>query len=140
MSTRTSSPDRLPGFDFCEVFFRDLATALAPVCRLVHPVGDEDVGLVRDLSVAVGGPDQTLAIGGEHGESVEIGVIGDALLPGAFFVDDVKIEVAPIFRVGLMRSENDALAVRQPIRTEVGGTVPSDLVLVGTVSVHDPDF
>src|SRR3974390_917691 len=140
MSTRTSSPDRLPGFDFREVFFRDLTTALFLFVCLVHPVGDEDVGLVRDLAVSVGGPDKTLAIGGEHGESVEIGGIGDALLPGAVFVDDVEIEVAPIFRVRLIRSEDDALAVRQPIRTEVGGTVPSDLVLVGTVSVHDPDF
>src|SRR6516164_8367452 len=141
MRTRTSSPDLLPGFGFCEVLLRDLATASAPVfVWLLHPVGDEDVCLVGSLAVAVGGPDEALPVGGEHGESIEIGVVGDALLSGAVFVDDVEIEVAAIFGIGLIRSKNDALAVGQPIRTKVGRAVSSDLVLVGAVGVHNPDF
>ena len=46
---------------------------------LLNPVGDEDIRFVRHPAVAVGGPGETSAVGGEHGESVEIGVIGDAL-------------------------------------------------------------
>src|ERR1039458_8126487 len=41
---------------------------------LLHPIGDENVGLVRHFAVAVGGPHQPLAVGGEHGESVEVGI------------------------------------------------------------------
>ena len=61
---------------------------------LLHPIRDEHVGLVRLFAVAVGGPDQALAIGGEHREGVEVRDESDALLSGAVLVDDVEIEVA----------------------------------------------
>jgi hypothetical protein len=95
---------------------------------------------VGGVAVAVGGPDQALAVGGEHGEAIEIGMEGDALLVGAVFVDDVEIEVATIFWIGLIGGEDDAVAIGEKVRTEVGGAVVGDLMLVRAVGVHDPDF
>jgi len=42
--------------------------------NLLHPIGDENIRLVRGFSVAVGSPDKALAVGGKHREGVEIGV------------------------------------------------------------------
>jgi len=41
---------------------------------------------MRSLAVAVGGPHQTFAVGGEHGECVEIGMNRDLFEAGAVFV------------------------------------------------------
>jgi hypothetical protein len=46
---------------------------------LWHPIGDEDVGLVRSFGVAVRGPHQFFPVGTEHGEAIEAVAIGDAL-------------------------------------------------------------
>lgn len=66
----------------------------------VGPVGEEEVGFMRGFAIAIGGPDETLAIGSEHRESVEIWSEGDALEPSAVFVDQVEIEVAAVLGVG----------------------------------------
>src|SRR6266404_8438828 len=66
---------------------------------LLHPIGDENIRLVRGFSVAVGSPDEALAVGGKHWESVEIGVIGDAAETCAILVDQVEIEPAGILLV-----------------------------------------
>ena len=47
----------------------------------LHPVGDENIRFVRSFSVAIGGPDEALAVRGKHREGVEIGMIGDAVKP-----------------------------------------------------------
>jgi hypothetical protein len=66
----------------------------------LHPIGNEYVRLVGGFAVAIGGPDEALAIGGEHWEGVEIGVVGDLLKAGAIDVDGVEIETAGVFLVG----------------------------------------
>src|SRR5712692_919089 len=84
-----------------------------------HPVGEEDVCLVRLRSVAVRGPNQFLAVGGEHREGIEIGMVGDPFLARSVFMDEVEVEVAPVLRIGHIGCKNDALSVRVPVRSKI---------------------
>jgi hypothetical protein len=76
---------------------------------LFHPIGNKNIGLVRRFTVAMGGPNHSLAIRAEHRETVEVRMIRNALLTRAVFVDYVKIEIASIFRIGLIGSKNNTL-------------------------------
>ena len=66
---------------------------------LLHPIGDENIRLVRRFSVAVGSPNEALAVGGKHREGVEIGVIGHSVEACAVFIDQIEIEAAGIFLI-----------------------------------------
>src|ERR1700730_17655808 len=54
---------------------------------LLHPVGNENIGLVRSFAIAIGSPYEALAVRREHREGVEIRVIGDAVETCSIFVD-----------------------------------------------------
>src|SRR5260370_3255356 len=62
--------------------------------RVLHPVGDKDVGLVRGLPVAVCRPDESLAVGGEHRKRIELRASGHLLQSCSVEVDEVEVEVA----------------------------------------------
>src|SRR5208283_4704168 len=108
--------------------------------RSVGPIGNKNIGFMRNFAVAIGSPNEALAVGGEHGEAIEIGVEGDAFLARAVFVYDVEVEIAAVFGISLIGGEDDALAIGQEIRGEIRRAVASDLVLVGAIGVHHPDF
>jgi hypothetical protein len=95
---------------------------------------------VRGFAVAIGSPDEPPAVGSEHREGVEIGRISDALEASTVFVDDIEIEIAAVFRIGNVRSEDDAFSVGMPVGREIRGAVAGHLVLVGTVGIHNPNF
>src|SRR3989442_14286049 len=60
---------------------------------------------------------------------------GDALQAPAIFIDQIKIEVAPV-GVGHVGGEDDALAVRMEKRRKVGGAVARHLPLVAAIGLH----
>src|SRR3974390_587849 len=95
---------------------------------------------MRNFAIAIGSPDEALAIGSEHGEAVEVGMECDAVLVGAVFIDDVEIEVAAILGVVCIGGKDEALAIGKPVGGEIRGAIVSDLMLMGAVGVHDPDF
>src|SRR6267154_1793109 len=95
---------------------------------------------MRLFTVAVRRPHQPFAIGGKHGERIEVGIKRNPLLVGAVCIDDIEIEIAAIFGVGLIGSKDDALAVGMEERSEIGRAVVGNLRLVFAVGVHDPDF
>src|SRR5215471_4613363 len=95
---------------------------------------------MRGFAIAIRSPDQALAIGSEHWETVEIRVEGDALLAGPVFVDGVKIEIAAILGIRRVGSKDNSFTIGKPVGSEVCRAVMSDLMLIGTVRVHDPDF
>src|ERR1700691_2841923 len=84
--------------------------------RLLTPVGNKNIGLVRSFAVAIGRPDQPLAVGRKHWEGVEVWMIGDLLESATVNIDGVEIESAGIFLVGHVGGENDPLAAREKIR------------------------
>lgn len=95
---------------------------------------------MRNFTVPIGSPHEALSVRAKHGKTVEVGVESDPLQAGAVFVDDIKIEIAAVFRVGLIGSKDDAFSIGEEIWPEIGGAVVRDLMLVGTVGVHHPDF
>src|SRR5664279_5359086 len=111
-----------------------------PAAWLLHPICNENVGLVRDFAVAIRGPHQPLTVGREHGERVEVGIERNALLPGSIGIDDVEIEVAAALGIGLVGGEDDSLAVGMEERREVGSAVVGHLLLVLSIGIHHPDF
>src|SRR5260221_623716 len=60
----------------------------------LHPIGDENVRLVRGFAVAVRSPDEALAVGGKHREGVEIGMMGELADVAAIRVHCKNVEVA----------------------------------------------
>jgi hypothetical protein len=67
------------------------ATEVSPS---VHPIGDENVRLVRIGIVAVRSPDDLFAIRAEHRESIERGCRRHLLEPGPVRIDQKEIEIA----------------------------------------------
>src|SRR5216683_4745973 len=107
---------------------------------LLHPFRNKDIGLVRLFAIAVRRPHQLFAIGGKHWKRIEVGVVRDPFLVSTVSIDDIKIEIAGVFWVGLVGSENDALAVGVEERSEIGRAVVGNLRLVFAVGVHDPNL
>ena len=65
----------------------------------LHPIGDENIRFVRSFSVAIGGPDEALAVLGKHREGVEIRMVGDAVEARSVFVDHIEIETARVLLI-----------------------------------------
>src|SRR3990170_8724252 len=105
----------------------------------LDPICDEDIGIAGLAAVAVGGKNQVLAVGGEHGEAVEAVLVGHPLLTGAVRVHQVQIEFAAA-GVGMVAAEDDSFAVGMEEGREIGSAVVSDLALVAAVGVHDEQF
>src|SRR6267378_1148304 len=118
------------GFDLSSSQTR---TNLTP--ELLHPVRNEDIGLVRLFTIAVRRPHQLFAIGGEHGERIEVGIKSNPLLMGAVCIDDIEIEIAAVFGVSLIGGKDDALAVGMEERSEIGRAVVGNLRFVFAVGV-----
>src|SRR5208283_592030 len=106
----------------------------------LYPIGNEHVGFVGLLAVAMGDPNQLLAIGAEHGEAVEAVAVGDALEARAVDFDGVEFEIAHAAGRSHVGGENDALAVRKERRGEAGGIQAGELALATAIGFHEPDF
>src|SRR5579872_5911451 len=113
----------------------------APKARhLLHPIGNKNIGFVRDLAISVRRPDQFFPIRTEHGKRVEVGMVSHTLQRASIHINDVKVEVTTILRIVHVRGEDDALAVGQKVGSEIRRPIVRDLALVAAVRIHHPDF
>src|SRR5439155_14679155 len=99
---------------------------------LWYPIRDEHVGLAHRGAVPIGGPHELRAVGAEHREAVELTVRRHLFEPGAVEVHEIQIEVAAA-RILVVRREDDAPAVRNEERREVGPAEVGNLPLIGSV-------
>jgi len=107
--------------------------------RMLHPAGDEDVGLPGCAAAAVGGEGEALAVGREERETVEAGHPGDALQMAAVEVHRPDVEL-PALGIAVVRGEEQALAVGEEGRRERSRPEVRHLVDVGAVGLGDVDL
>src|SRR5579872_2893676 len=106
---------------------------------LRFPVRDEQVGFVRLLAVPIGCPDELLPIRTERREAVKLVTVRDALQTTPIEADLVDLELSAL-RIGPVRGEHEALAIRRPARREacdVLAAVVRDAATVRSIGVHN---
>lgn len=98
-------------------------------------ISNEQIGFPLLGGVAIAGKNQPLAIAGEHRESIERSVGGDALQVASILADQIEIEV-PSFGIGHVAGEDDMLAIGMPERSKVCRAVVGNLAHFAAIGVH----
>src|SRR5258707_5207822 len=83
--------------------------------KSLNPIRDTNIRVTLLRAVTIRSEDQLLAVRREHRKTIKRVVIGNALQPRSVRLDRVEIEIAA-FRIGIIRGENNALAVGKEVR------------------------